>query len=593
MLNKGIDNVLAYGRLLVGLMVVVVISSFAGQLFEFFAKSHEASLLSVFFDISVICVLSFIVFYLTQKTVFPSFVVAIFFGMAAKPMLSGILGSKEALPALVGFGATLILFGGGLETPWANFKKLFWKIMSLAFVGLLATAAIFSFAVFFLGQWLGIDISTTTAVLLGAVLASTDPAAIIPVLKQLRFKNRDIKDIVVSESAVTDVTGTLLTVMFLGILTAGGNFLSVGEGYLALASAKAMWVLGQQVLFGVVFGVVGYVLLEFFVRFKHRHETEFEADAAYFLFVPVVIFTITLSLGGSGYLAAFVAGLLFITTEKLHATEKFFNHAVDGFLKPLIFILLGALVDLTSLLDYLWIGLAAAILFMFVVRPIAVWLSLTIFTWFGGNKMTWRELAFISFVRETGAIPAVLLVTIASLALPETNGLLEIGMIVILATLVVEPPLTPWLAKKLSVADFIVKENEGPIIQGAAPLVVLATRGNSFARRLKFVADWSSVHHVARVLVLHCPEDRYSQSEIDRVRDETSRIMVEYNKDRVAAGKHEVAFDCVSRRGLLEENIEQLSKEEANITTVFVGRGVLDYRLSEIKQLGLPLYFIA
>lgn len=588
------DNFMAYGRLLVGLAVVAVISSFAGQLFDFFAKSHEASLLSVFFDISVICVLSFIVFYLTQKTVFPSFVVAIFFGMAAKPMLSGILGSKEALPALVGFGATLILFGGGLETPWVNFKKLFWKIMSLAFVGLLATASLFSFAVFYLGQLFGIDISITTAILLGAVLASTDPAAIIPVLKQLRFKNRDIKDIVVSESAVTDVTGTLLTVMFLGILTAGGKFLSVGQGYLGLASAEAMWVLGQQVLFGVVFGVLGYALLEFFVRFKHRHESEFEADAAYFLFVPVVIFTIALSLGGSGYLAAFITGLLFITTEKLHATEKFFNHAVDGFLKPMIFILLGALVELSKLFDYLWIGLAAAFLFMFVIRPIAVALSLAIFTWVSGRqKMTWRELGFIAFVRETGAIPAVLLVTIASLALVGTEGLLEIGMIVILATLIIEPPLTPWLAKKLSVADSIVTKDKEPITSNAAPLVVLATRGHAFARRLRFVADWSATHQIFKVVVLHCPEDKYSDHQVDRVKEEVVAIMGEYNKNKVAAGEPEVAFSCVSRQGLLQDNIELLAKEEANITTVFVGKAMLDYRLSEIKQLGLPFYFIS
>lgn len=586
-----INSLVAYGRLLIGLVVVAIISGFAGELFDFFAQSHEASLLVVFFDVSVICVLSFIVFYLTQKTVFPSFVVAIFFGMAAKPMLSGILESKEALPALVGFGATLILFGGGLETPWANFKKLFWKIMSLAFLGLLVTAGLFSLAVFYLGQLFGVDISTTTAILLGAVLASTDPAAIIPVLKQLVFKNRDIKDIIISESAVTDVTGTLLTVMFLSILNEGGQFVSVSEGYLALASIEAAWVLGQQVLFGILFGVLGFWLLEFFVRFKHRHETEFEADAAYFLFVPVIIFTATLSLGGSGYLAAFITGLLFITSEKLHATEKFFNHAVDGFLKPMIFILLGALVEFEKLPHYLLIGLAAAILFMFAVRPIAVVLSLALCTKFGRQPMSWRELVFISFIRETGAIPAVLLVTVASLALPGTEGLLEIGMTIILATLIIEPPLTPWLAKKLSIAE-PVNSNKEPITQTSEPVVVLATRGHSFARRLKFVADWSAKHGVFKILVLHCPESKYSDEEVSRVANEVVTILKPYNLARSAVGEREVVFSAVSRQGLLQDNIELLAKEEANITTVFVGRAMLDYRLSEIKRLGLPLYFI-
>jgi NhaP-type Na+/H+ and K+/H+ antiporter len=69
------------------------------------------------------------------------------------------------------------------------------------------------------------------------------------------------------------------------------------------------------------------------------------------------------------------------------------------------------------------------------------------------KKLTFQDLFFISFIRETGAIPAVLLVTIVSLQIPETKGLLEIGMWVILCTIIIAPPLTPKVAKLLKVVE--------------------------------------------------------------------------------------------------------------------------------------------
>ena len=126
---------------------------------------------------------------------------------------------------------------------------------------------------------------------------------------------------------------------------------------------------------------------------------------------------------------------------------------IDGFLKPTIFILLGALIDPQSLLTYAPLGIAAALVFMLVIRPVSVFATLTPFHYFGKDRMSWKELLFISSVRETGAIPAVLIVTIASLGLPGMDGLVEIGMWVILMTLIVEPLLMPHIARYLDIAE--------------------------------------------------------------------------------------------------------------------------------------------
>lgn len=585
-------KIFPYIRLAIGIALAYFISRRADYFFIFFEHTSDSELLMTFFVIAIICVFSFIVFYLTSGTAFPSFVVAIFFGLSAQPLFTPITQGNGALGALVGFGATLILFGGGLETPWINFKKLFWKIFSLSFPGLFITALLFSFAVAFIGKIYGVNIPVTVAVLLGAVLASTDPAAIIPILKQLRFANCDTKDIIVSESALTDVAGTLLTVVFLSILSAGTIFTGISSGYGELFSANSAIVLFKQLTFGVIFGIIGYGLLEVLTRFKKTHEKEFEADAAFFLFVPIIIFTVALSLGGSGYLAAFIAGLLFVLTEKLHDTEKFFNHTIEGFFKPVIFLLLGALVDIQSLITYAVVGIIASFVFMFIIRPISVFIALGPFSFFGKNRLGAKELLFISFVRETGAIPAVLLITIVNLGFPGLDGLVAIGMWVILATLIIEPPLTPLIARFLNVAEQIADEKELKINGGNDPFVILGSRGHSFIKRLPFVTEWAEKHNIKKVVVLHCLEDKYTSELAQTIGAQAEKEFTKINKERESQKKSQIHFSYISRTGFLQNNIDELSREQKNITAIFVGRKVLDYRLEDIKQLAVPLFFI-
>ncbi len=572
------------------LAVTAGLSRFAPQAFTFFEHNKEHELLFIFFQVAVLFVLSFVVFYISNVTKLPSFVVAIFFGIAGHGILKPVIEDEAILNSLVGFGATLILFGGGLETPFTNFKKLIGKILALSFVGLLFTAITFSGTVVALSNLFGASVSIMVAVLLGAVLASTDPAAIIPILKRLRFYNRSTKDIVVSESAVTDVTGTLLTVAFLGVIIAGKNFDSLNGWYASILTPESGLILLKQVVFGIIFGGIGYVFLEILQRFKKTHTREFEADSAFFLFIPVVIFTIALAFGGSGYLAAFIAGLLFNLTEHLHETERFFNHIIDGFFKPTIFILLGALVDPAQLIEFAGIGILAAIVFMVVIRPAGVFLSLFPSLIFGKEKLTVRDMLFISCVRETGAIPAVLMITIASAGIGDIRGLAPIGMWVILLTLIIEPILTPLIAKKLKVAEEIedtVKTDIGP-----SPIVVLGTRGRSFVSRLPMVTEWSKRHGIERLMVMLCLEDNYSAELAETINQEAQIEFAKINRDLKDRGEGEIDFVFTARTGFLQQNINELALSDTNITAIFVGRKMLDFRLNEIKQLHVPLYFM-
>lgn len=452
--KKLIKTLIPYFRVSIALAVVILIGKLGPNLLNIFSEETDRELLLVFFSIALICALSFASSFLARGTKLPSFVIAIFFGIAAQSLLSPIVENQTSLAVLVGVGAMLILFDGGLDTPFSNFRKLFFKITSLSFPGLLITALLLSVSLVYIGKAFGIEIPVIAAVLLGAVLASTDPAAIIPLLNRLKFYNRDTKDIIVSESALTDVTGTLLTIAFLTLITAQHSVESVTDWYASLFTVKTAAILLKQTLFGICFGILGYFLLATLLRVRrYEGERETDADTAYFFFVPVTIFATTLAFGGSGFLAVFVAGLLFTIENSLLRTKRFFKHTIEIFLKPIIFLLLGALVDIESLISYAGIGIAAALVFMFIIRPLSVFIALGPFSFIGQRGLTLKDLLFISFIRETGAIPAVLLVTITTLELVGINGLVPIGMWVILITLIVEPSLTPFAARFLHVAD--------------------------------------------------------------------------------------------------------------------------------------------
>lgn len=446
-------RLLPYVWLVLGVAALAYVSNTYGkEILSALSHLEEAPSAPILETVALIAVCSFISFYATRGTPIPSFVVAIALGIAGHELLAPVVADRLLLSSLVTGLAALILFGGGLEMPLTSFMRLFVKVALLAVPGVLITGVALSFVVAGAGAVSGFALSSTVIILLGAILASTDPAAIIPVLQGVRFKRREPKDIVIAESALNDVVGALLTTVFLSIPLAG---LGIVAAYRGLASIETAEFLGYELLYGVVFGIAGYLLLAFLSQIKRRHTEAYGADQLFFLGAPFIAFVGAAAFHGSGFLAAFIAGLLFHAREHLRGIEHFFNQVIDGVAKPIIFLLVGALVDINSLITYAPVGIAVGLIFMFVLRPVMVFLMLGLYTLIPNSSigLSRNELLFISFVRETGAIPAVLLVTAVSTLTTPVDGLVEIGMWVILLTLVIQPPLTPFVARKLGVAE--------------------------------------------------------------------------------------------------------------------------------------------
>ena len=444
---------LPYLWLVLGVGAMAIVSNSWGEtIVHHLSELDNPPTAPVLASVALVALCSFVSFYATRGTPLPSFVVAIALGIAGHTLFAPIVANPSALASLVTVCASIILFGGGLEMPLRHFLRLIVKIALIAGPGVLLTGYAFSFVTAKTGQLLGLALAPTVVILLGAILASTDPAAIIPVLEHLRFKRRDARDIVVAESAVNDVVGTLLTSAFLKLSLAT---LTLTAAYQALASPATYQFLGQQAGYGVLAGVGGFLLLWLLTRMKRRHSERYGADQVYFIATPIIAFVGAAAFGGSGFLAAFIAGLLFHSEEHMQEIERFFYQVIDGIAKPVIFLLVGALVDIHALIAYAPIGIIVALIFMFIVRPLVVFITLGAFGLIPKSPrgISLNELFFISFVRETGAIPAVLLVTVAARLTTPVDGLIEIGMWVILLTLVLAPPLTPFVARRLGVVE--------------------------------------------------------------------------------------------------------------------------------------------
>ena len=384
---------------------------------------------------------------LAPRTIIPSFVWAIFFGMALQPVF--ILFTKESyvLYVIVELLAAMVLFGGGVEIPFKNFRKNFAPIATISLVGTLITVFVFSLSLEGLGRIMGLSIPSIAFLLMGAILASIDPTAIIPSLKQLHFKKPEIKDFAISESAINDVVGTIITRFFL-VVAIGAGGASVLKLFGPFFRRQTFDALALEVIWGIGVGIFGAWVLRKWSKRRKR-----EVDPALFFAVPIMVFAVGSIVGGSGFLAAFVAGLLFNTTTKTKSTRHYFETFVDGFIKPVIFILLGAVVPIPILLSTAGIGIASALIFMFIIRPMVVFVSLAPWVFNKKKSFSIKELLFLSFIRETGAIPAVLILVAVSRNVVASEYIFAIGMWVILLTLLIEPPLTPLLARKLKIAD--------------------------------------------------------------------------------------------------------------------------------------------
>jgi NhaP-type Na+/H+ or K+/H+ antiporter len=386
---------------------------------------------------------------LSEGTVFPSFTLQLLVGIVLHDALAPI-GAEVMLAVVVCTAlAAIILKGGGDEVDRLDFLKIAFPTGMIAIVGYLITF----FIMFPILMLMGLD--GKTAALLGAILGSTDPAALIPTLKRIVFKDeyKRLSSISVAESALNDAVGAIFTAAVAAMILAGVAVDTLGGLISGLFSAENMLQLGKQFLFGTIAGIIGWGAMYGYEAYKARDNKREIGETAYdfaiVLAVPLVTFLLAQVIHGNGFLAAFVAGLFANYNhgkEYFHTTLRTMEIKVESIAKPTIFMMVGPFVALGDLWDTALLGLLVSLVFMLVARPVAVMLSLL------PTDLDMKDKLFMSIIRETGVIPVVLAVITAA-QFPELTLLLPLTAWVVIWTLTLLPAITPWWSRKLGVVQ--------------------------------------------------------------------------------------------------------------------------------------------
>src|SRR5467141_665397 len=323
----------------------------------------------------------------------------------------------------------LILFDGGLRTRFATFRSVLAPSVVLATVGVLLTAALTAPV----AQYL-IDMSWIEALLVGAVVASTDAAAVFFLIhaRGLRLRPR-VGAVLEVESGSNDPLAVLLTMLLVEYLTAGDQ-----------SWRHVLAVLAEQAVLGTIIGILGGRAIVFVLN---RLQLAQGLHAPFVTTSALVIFGLASMIHASGFLAVYLAGLVVGNRPtRAHNTVIAFLDAVTWLAQIVMFVLLGLLVWPGRLIESIWPALAVAATLMFVARPAAVFLCLAPF------RFAWREKAFISWVGLRGAV-GIFLASIPLLVnLPGAHFYFDVGFVVVFVSLLVQGWTIAPAARLLHVA---------------------------------------------------------------------------------------------------------------------------------------------
>jgi potassium/hydrogen antiporter len=331
----------------------------------------------------------------------------------------------------------LILFDGGLRTRFANIRAVLAPSMVLATIGVLLTALITAPVARYV-----LDLNWTEAALIGAVVASTDAAAVFLLVhaQGLRLRPR-VGATLEAESGSNDPFAIFLTLMLV-------EFISVGHS----SPAHVMIELGREGLLGAVFGLIGGRLM---VLALNRVALPQGLHAPFVTTAALVIFGVAQIAHASGFFAVYLAGIIVGNRPtRAHNSVVAFLDAATWLAQIVMFVLLGLLVSPFRLGSSAAPAVAVALVLMLVARPVAVFLCLAPF------RFGWREKVFIAWTGLRGAV-AIFLASIPMLVgLSKAYLYFDVAFVVVVISLLLQGWTLAAAARRLHVA--LPRTDRGP-----------------------------------------------------------------------------------------------------------------------------------
>ncbi|HRK56013.1 MAG TPA: potassium/proton antiporter [Burkholderiaceae bacterium] len=329
----------------------------------------------------------------------------------------------------------IILFDGGLRTQYSTFRTALKPAVTLATVGVVITAGVLAIAAHQL-----LSVPFLWALLFGAIVSSTDAAAVFALLRNSGVRlNERVESVLELESGVNDPAAVFLTLLAISLLTVHPSGSMDNFGW------ALVWMLVKQAGLGLA---TAYVCARLFGRLARLSQVDRSGNqglnALLVASAGMATFGLATTIGGSGYLAIYIFGLILGNTRARYTRS--IVPAMDGLAwlcQASMFLLLGLLASPTSVMQSMGSGVALALLLMFVARPLAVFPCLVFF------RFTFREMVFVSWVGLRGAVPIVLAIFPVIAGVDGDKRMLDLAFMVVILSLLFQGATVPLLAKWL------------------------------------------------------------------------------------------------------------------------------------------------
>lgn len=391
---------------------------------------------------------------ITDRIGIPSLLVFLGVGMlAGSDGLLGVSFNDQIIAQNVGMIALIfILYAGGLDTDFNAVKPIFARGITLATLGVILTAlAVLPIAKFLLG------FSWAEAFLLGAIISSTDAAAIFAVLraKRISLKN-NLGPLVEFESASNDPMAIFLTVTIIQIISLS-NVPTTGDVLLAFIEQ-----FGIGVLMGYLFGIA---LPSIFNRLRLKTSGLYPVLSIAWI---LLLYTLCFKFGGNGYLAVYIAGIFINKKEFAHKKNLIgFHDGIAWTMQIVVFITLGLLVNPSELSSVALMAFILALWLILVARPIGVFVSLAF------SKFTMNDKLFVSFVGLRGVVPVILATYTYADGIKHSNMIFNIVFFMVLISICLQGTTLSVVAEKFKVT---LKDEPKKVVVENSPILTYALR---------------------------------------------------------------------------------------------------------------------
>lgn len=329
---------------------------------------------------------------------------------------------------VIGYAALVVILAeGGLGTKWKEIKPALPAAAALSLAGVAVSVGVTAAAAHYL---VGLD--WRQALIIGAVVSSTDAAAVFSVLRKVPLPSR-VTGILEAESGFNDAPVVILVVAFSTAGPVEHWYVLIGEIALELAIGAAI---------GIAVGWLG--------AYGLRH-VALPASGLYpiaVLAIAVTAYAAGAMAHGSGFLAVYLASMVLGNAKLPHwPATRGFAEGLGWIAQIGMFVLLGLLVTPHDLLDDTWPAIVIGLVLTVVARPLEVVIALLPF------RLPWQEKALMSWAGLRGAVPIILATIPMVNGVDDSQRIFNIVFILVVVYTLIQGPTLPWLARKLHLGD--------------------------------------------------------------------------------------------------------------------------------------------